>query len=121
MENVNGRFHPSNGFRFVYLRGRHGQMIGVITATDDGKMGWSLCNRVDRFSKTEAKEMATNRLTNIPENVVVPDLLRSTRMNMALVSLANSEDVPHTIRHGARETLKKRQETSKWYQKHPGS
>lgn len=105
-------FHPSNGVRCLYIRDRHGVPVGLVMtsakATGSPSMGWSLCRRKeDVFRKREAKTVASERLTTIPE-VSLPSGLTNTPMNRALVALSTDESIPHTIRHGAHQALVQR-------------
>jgi len=110
---MTNRFHPSNGYRFLYVRDRQDNPVGVIASTAAGSMGWSLCKRkLDRFTKTEAKELACDpaRMRDIPR--VQTDLrvagVNDTPMNRTLCALSNDMDVPHTIRQAARQALESR-------------
>lgn len=107
------KFHPSQGVRCFYVRGRHGEPVGlVMTSTADGvaRMGWSLCKRnADTFRKSEAKVVAYERLTPIPD-VTLTSGLRDTAMNRALTILAGDQNVPQTVRRAARDEITYRAE-----------
>ena len=106
---INNKWHPTNGWRFLYIRNAYGDPIGLIASHRDGKMGWSLCHRnLDTFTKTEAKIQATNpeRLREIPS--LAPLAASNTPMNRALLALSEDMTVPHTIRRGARVALQER-------------
>lgn len=108
-----GQFHPMNGVRCVYVRGRGTQLVGLImTHMRDGvmRMGFSLCNQSeDTFRKSNAKELAFERLQSIP-TVSVDSRLHDTPMNRALTALAMGmvEKAPQTIVSGAKRELARR-------------
>ena len=105
------KFHPSQGVRCFYIRGRHGEPVGlVMTQVVDGvaRMGWSLCRRsADTFRKSEAKIVAFARLAPIPATELGMGI-RDSAMNRALTVLAGDMSVPQTIRSGAKRELNRR-------------
>ena len=104
-------FHPNKGYRCYYVRDRHSHAQGLImTYSAEGvtKMGWSLCNRKeDVFRKQEARKVAFERMTSIPQ-VELPKGLHNTPMNRAFVALANDTQIPQTIRSAVKNEIENR-------------
>ena len=46
-----------------YLRDKNGNPIGVAVAVSKEDIGWSLCNKRDKFNKQRALEIAVGRAT----------------------------------------------------------
>lgn len=44
-----------------YLRDKNGSPVGVVVALGKEDIGWSLCNKRDRFNKQRALEIAVGR------------------------------------------------------------
>ncbi len=110
-------FHPSNGYRFFYVRDRHDNPVGVIVTrvvSGDAKpiMGWSLCKRKeDRFTRAAARFLATDptRMVPIPP-MPPPAVIDDTPMNRALTALSKDMTVPHTIRAAAKREIERRED-----------
>lgn len=41
-----------------------GKPVGVVVAIDKGKIGWSLCNKTDRWNREVGKNLAIGRAVN---------------------------------------------------------
>jgi len=60
-----------------YVRkGAQRKRVGVVVAIGNGKVGWSLCNKLDAFDKDQALSMAKTRAENgkvnpVPQSVAV--------------------------------------------------
>jgi hypothetical protein len=98
----------------AFIRDRKNRPVGLIMCVRDDKsirFGWSVCDtRHDTFRKTEARQIANNRLTAFTtDSVTLPEGLSDTPMNRVLVYLSSKVDgVPQIIRHGARKAVKAR-------------
>mgnify|MGYP003489812861 FL=1 len=106
-------FHPKDGVRCLYLRDRKARPVGLIMCVRDNgivRFGWSVCDAQDTFRKTEARQIAHGRLTQLAvDSVTLPEGLSDTPMNRVLVHLSgNVEGVPQIVRHGARRAVKAR-------------
>lgn len=107
-------FHPKDGVRCLYLRGRRGRPVGlVMSVRKDGKtmFGWSMCAKGDTFRKTDARRFAFERLTELPTDATAPaEGLSDTPMNRVLTHLAGlPTGVPAVIQQGVRRAIAARQ------------
>ena len=50
----------SSEFRHSYIYDAYGK-VGVVVVTNDGDVGWSICNKKDNFYKAKGKMIAFNR------------------------------------------------------------
>lgn len=60
---------------FQYVRDKNRQRIGVFVAMkyeNQIVVGWSKCNRKDRFDSDEGKELACRRISTGRSTVVIP-------------------------------------------------
>lgn len=60
-----------------YIRDKKRNPRGVVVAVDKDQIGWSYCNKKDRFNKERGKQIATDRAfygygpnVNIPYDVI---------------------------------------------------
>ena len=49
------------GMPHAYVNEFGGDLIGVVVSIDRNKVGWSLCNKKDRFNKERGLKIALNR------------------------------------------------------------
>lgn len=47
-----------------YKRNEHGRRIGVVVALDRERIGFSLCNKKDKWDREKALEIALDRAEN---------------------------------------------------------
>ena len=50
----------SSEFKHSYIYDDHGK-VGVVVVTNNGDVGWSICNKKDNFCKSKGKMIAFNR------------------------------------------------------------
>ena len=50
-----------NGRPFAFVNEYGGDIIGIVVSTEHNKVGWSLCNKKDRFNKEIGLRIALNR------------------------------------------------------------
>jgi len=58
-----------------YVKNNRGNLIGVVVATDKHNIGWSLCNKRDRFNKDFGRYIAIGRAemdstVDIPHSII---------------------------------------------------
>ena len=53
----------SSEFRHSYIYDAYGK-VGVVVVTNDGDVGWSICNKKDNFCKAKGKMIAFKRATS---------------------------------------------------------
>lgn len=58
----------SNEFRHSYVYDDHGK-VGVVVVTNDGDVGWSICNKKDNFCKAKGKMIAFKRALSGKSNL----------------------------------------------------
>lgn len=59
-----------------YVRDNKRKPIGVVVATDLGKVGWSLCHKDDKWDKNIALSTAINRADDINTEGPIPHTVR---------------------------------------------
>ena len=53
---------------YQFIKNRKGNLVGCVLAVDKDQIGWSMCNKRDRFSKDRAIKIAIGRAVNTPIN-----------------------------------------------------
>jgi len=54
-----------------YVTDEKGKKIGCLVSTGKGKIGWSICHRLDTFNKQKAREIARGRAEKGKKMVIV--------------------------------------------------
>lgn len=67
---------PKNSF-FEYYRDEDGNLKGVVLALDKNLIGWSICNKLDRFDKEFGIGIAYRRAI-VGSKVKMPAMIRPT-------------------------------------------
>jgi hypothetical protein len=62
---------------YEYVRDRNGHPLGVVVALGKKEVGWSLCNKKDRFDRDFALKIASGRAmhSNIKRNKIPKKIL----------------------------------------------
>ena len=63
-------------------KGIHNKKVGVVVATGKYNIGYSLCNKLDKFNKERALEIATGRAKVHDFQGEVPDSIKDTFFEM---------------------------------------